>query len=441
MSSSVTSIKMKVNQAEQFKTAISAATDINPTTLYLTYGKVTSWANDAAPDTANSSIASDYEVWLNMIGGKKILGSDVIHVIPRYNWTANTKYYAYDHMSTDLYDKQFYIMTSDYNVYKCLANNSSSNSTVQPTAVNPTTVAQTSDGYIWKYMYTVSDSEQLRFTTAQYIPVKSIPTNDGSLQAQVQTNAVEGAIYSIILANTGSGYSNSSNMTIQISGDGQSATATANVNVSSGKVSTITMTNYGLGYTFANVSISGGGGSGAIGRAIITPFGGHGSDALYELGGSALMFNPSFKFNEGGKLPTTNDFRQIAIVKNPLVRDGSAQMDNTSFSQAYTLTTVGSGNYVQDEILYQGVSVASAIFSGRLLSWDSANGIARLINTLGAPTSQSLIGANTSTSRFVSNIVDKDVKEHSGYVLYLNNLTPITRSSDQIEDFKLIVKS
>ena len=441
MSSSVTSIKMKVNQAEQLKTAISAATDVNPMTLYLTYGKVTTWANDAAPDTANSSIASAYEVWLNMIGGKRILGSDVMHVIPRYNWTANTNYYAYDHMSTDLYDKQFYVMTSDYNVYKCLSNNFNSNSTVQPTAVNPTTVTQTSDGYIWKYMYSVSDSEQLRFTTAQYIPVKSIPTSDGSLQSQVQTNAVDGAIYSIILANTGSGYSNSSNMIIEISGDGQSATATANVNVSSGKVSTITMTNYGLGYTFANVSIAGGGGSGAIGRAIITPFGGHGSDALYELGGSALMFNPSFKFNEGGKMPSTNDFRQIAIVKDPLTRDGSAQMDNTAFFQAYTLTTVGSGDYVQDEILYQGVSVASAIFSGRLLSWDSANGIATLINTLGAPTSQSLIGANTSTSRFVSKIVDKDVKEHSGYILYLNNLTPITRSSDQIEDFKLIVKS
>ena len=39
-----------------------------------------------------------------MIGGKRILGGDVYHVIPRHDWKVNTIYTAYDHMNSTLYD-------------------------------------------------------------------------------------------------------------------------------------------------------------------------------------------------------------------------------------------------------------------------------------------------------------------------------------------------
>jgi hypothetical protein len=66
--------------------------------------------------------------------------------------------------------------------------------------------------------------------------------------------------------------------------------------------------------------------------------------------------------------------------------------------------------------------------------------VIEIINTKGTPTAQALNGVNSSTSRFVSLIVDKDLKDRSGQVLYINNIEAITRSSDQIEDFKIVVK-
>lgn len=435
--SSSTSIKMRINNAEQFLESVS---EPSFTTLYLSYGKVDAWANEASPDQANTSTASENEVWYNMIGGKRIYGNDMCLVAPRYDWTANTKYYAYDHMEANLYSKNFYVVTQDFNVYKCIANNYSANSTVEPTAVNPESVTQTADGYVWKYMFTIQDSDQIRFTTNDYIPIRKYTIDNGTLQWRVQEAAVEGGIYDIRVTDGGTGYTNVSNIIVSISGDGTSATATANINTISQTVTSISMTDYGENYTFANVSISGGGGSGANLRAIISPVGGHGADPVYEIGASKIMMNPTLRFTEEGVLPATNDFRQISIVKDAKVANGSNVYTEGAFRQSYVITTVGSGDYNQDEIVYQGASVSEAIFSGKLLSWDSTNGVAEIINTKGTPTAQALIGVGSSTSRFVSLIVDKDLKDRSGQILYINNIEAITRSSDQTEDFKIVVK-
>jgi hypothetical protein len=438
--SSATFIKFRVNNAEQFKESVS---EPKPNTnLYLTYGKIDAWANDSSPGVANSSVATEYEIWSNMIAGKKILGNDISHVIRRFNWTSDSKYIAYDHRNSNLYDgnTQFYVITSDYNVYKCLANNNGANSTAEPTAINTSTPTETSDGYIWKYMYTVSDSELLRFTTTNYMPVKTIPANEGSLQWNVQENATEGAIYSIFVANGGMRYTNTSNIVVLVSGDGSSATATATINATTQTVTAKTMTDYGHGDTFASLSSSAGAGTGAQGTAIISPPGGHGSNPIYELGGSNLMINPVIRGTEGDILPATNDIRQISILKDPLKRDGQNVSSNLIYMQALTLTTVGSGDYQQDEIVYQGPSVSSSVFSARVVSWDSANGIAVVINTVGTPTTQSLIGATTTTSRFVSNIVQNELKPYTGQILYINNLMPIVRSSDQAEDYRIVLK-
>ena len=436
---SATFINFRVNSAEQFKESVSEPTP--NTNLYLTYGKVYNWANEPTPNTAYASACTMYEIWSNMVGGKKILGNDICHVIPRFNWAANTKYIAYDHRNSNLYDgnTQFYIMTSDYNVYKCLANNNGANSTVEPSAINTSAPTQTSDGYVWKYMYTVTDSDLIRFTTSNYIPVKTLVGYDGTLQWDVQQNATEGAIYYIAISNSGSRYTNTSNIIVTVSGDGSSATATANINVTSQTVSSITMTDYGQSYTYATVTISGGGGTDAQGIAMISPIGGHGSNPIYELGGSTLMINPTVRGTESGKLPATNDIRQISLLKDPLKREEDAVSTNLVFLQATTLTTIGSDNYQEDEYVYQG-SLSSPSFSGRVVSWDSANGIVTVINTYGSPTSQALVGSTTTTSRFVSQIVSNDLRPYSGQILYVNNLTAITRATDQTEDYKLALK-
>ena len=152
------------------------------------------------------------------------------------------------------------------------------------------------------------------------------------------------------------------------------------------------------------------------------------------------MFNPKLATTEESYFPAINDYRQIALIESPKIRGTLNTATNTRFLQAYTITTLGSGEYENDEILYQGASLAAATFSARLLSWDSSNGVAVVINTSGTPSSQALIGSNTSTSRFVSAFVDKELKQSSGQILYVNNIEPITRSEDQIEDFKIVMK-
>ena len=436
MSSSTNFVGQKVFNAEQFKEHISTA---GMTKLYFAYGKTDAWANDSVPNTAVSTVASQYEVWYNMIGGKQVTTADIAHVIPRNDWTTSTIYYAYDDKNIES-NAKMYVLTSDWNVYKCIANNYGASSTVKPTAVNPDATTQTSDGYIWKYMYTVSDNEKLRFVTDNYIPVKTLTGDDGSRQWSVQEAAVDGGIHSILVTSSGSDYT--STPTVAITGDGSGATATATINTSSNTVNSIIVSATGQSYTYANVSITGGGGSGANARVIISPFGGHGSNPLYELGGKDLLVNPRLISSEDSVLPTTNDFRQVSLIRGPLIANSNTAFTNTAFLQAYTLitNTTGTGNYDENEIVYQGSSLAAASFSGRVVSWNATTATATTINNRGAPSAGSLIGANSATSRqFVSSNTGA-LSTHSGQVLYIDNIKPIIRSSDQTEDFKIIIK-
>jgi hypothetical protein len=442
MTTSATFNDLRVNNAEQFKNSVANTT--SGEILYLTFGKVYAWANDASPDTASASVATVYDVWNNMIGGKELFGGDFAHAIPRYDWTANTVYNAYDHLSDSLYNQQFYVLTNDYNVYKCIGNNYNNiQSTVKPTSVNPSTTTTTSDGYIWKYMYTLSSSDQIRYVTPSYIPVKTLKVNDGSLQWQVQNSAISGTIDSIFITNSGNNYTNVSNIIVTITGDGTSAAAIAKINNVSNTVNSILMTNRGSGYSYANVTITdlGFGSSNASARAIISPPGGHGSNPLYELGGKNILINGRFKYDENGTLPVTNDYRQIALIKDPILSNTSNVATVSVFSQVTSITTSGTGNYILDEFVYQGASFNTATFKGRVVSWSSATGKVTLINVQGTPTaSQTLIGQSSFTTRSVASVATPDMTKYSGRLLYVDNIKPITRASDQIEDFKIIMK-
>lgn len=441
MTTSTAFVDLRINNAEQLKESVSELTA--NTKMYLAFGKTDSWANESSPQIANSSTATVYEIWDNMIGGKRILGGDISHAIPRINWVANTIYTAYDHMNTNLYDgnTEFYVMTSNYSVYKCISNNRSSISTVEPTSQSFDTVSSTSDGYKWKYMYTLSDAEQLKFMTDNYISVKTLSEDDGSQQWQVQSLSTDGSIEHIEVVNSGSNYTNTSNIIINIQGDGNNAKATVTLNTSTNTVSSITITDTGSGYTHATATITGGGGSGAIVRPIISPPNGHGSDPLYELGGKNLILNIRLRYDEEGILPVTNDYRQVSIVKDPLNFATSNVSSVTAFLQATTLTTVGTGDYSEDEFVYQGANLSTATFKGRVVSWDPVTGKVYVINTEGTPiAAQPLSGQSSFTVRTISNILDGEMKKYSGNILFADNIKPVTRSTDQIENYKIVLR-
>ena len=106
-----------------------------------------------------------------------------------------------------LEDSLFYVMTSDYNVYKCISNNNNSPSTIPPigTQVLPTLMA---DGYIWKYMYNVPIALRTKFLTEDQMPILT------ALSRQFYSS---GEINNITIDNKGTGYTYAS---IAVSGDG-----------------------------------------------------------------------------------------------------------------------------------------------------------------------------------------------------------------------------
>lgn len=440
---SVFSSDLRVQNALNFADVISRQSNNR---VYFTYGKTIPWANDAAPDQANTSVAAFNEVWKNMVGAKLLTGNETRNVIPRYNWAANTVFKAYDDCRCSLQtytpNSNFYMVTSEWNVYKCLNNSSNSNSTIMPTQVYTDRAIEESDGYVWKFMYNIPAEDRIRFTTDAYIPVKTLAVNDGSLQWQVQSNAVPGAIESTIVTNSGNNYTNANSIIVVITGDGTGATATARVNTQSNTISSVIMTAKGAGYTYANVVITDTGtGTGANARAVLSPVGGHGSDPLRELGGFYLMINPRLQGTENGKFPTVNDFRQIALIQNPKDRSTANAAVNVAYSQFITATVdTAVTNYQQDELVYQGPSLASASFTAIVENWDYTNSQIRMINTTGTITSDVIVGVSSGTARFVQSYSDEELVPYTGNMLYIDNIPPISRAPDQIEDFKIVMQ-
>jgi hypothetical protein len=278
--------------------------------------------------------------------------------------------------------------------------------------------------------------------TPSYIPVRTLSEDNSSLQWEVQDNAIPGAIDAIKVVNGGSGYANANTILITITGDGSGANAFARINATSQTVSSIIITNPGTSYTYATVSISdSGGGANASARAMISPLGGHGSDPLTELGGSNLILNTRLRSTEGNKIPVSNQYRKIAIIQDPLESLSGNTAANVAYNQTLALTvSSGTSNFVEDEYVYQGASLATADFSGVIVEWDSSNNRMRLTNTMGTPTADVITGDTSSAVRVVESITEKELEPYSGKMLYLNYIEPIQRAVDQTEDFKFVLK-
>jgi len=163
--------------------------------------------SDANLTTPTDSLKStNLDVYDNMIFAKRITSSDVMHVIPKYLWAANTFYYKYDHTDGNLHSKKFYTVVDDsteYNVYKCIFNGSNSsvlvNSTSSPFG-KTTTSHSPGDGYIWKYMYSITKAQYEKFASINYIPVIANTT--------IQAAAIPGSIEMIDIVSGGKGYNN-----------------------------------------------------------------------------------------------------------------------------------------------------------------------------------------------------------------------------------------
>ena len=204
---------LSINNAKAFIAAVNAKdtrSKKNSVILYAVLGRTAEWPNEPTPESpADNEQHLQYEIHRRMIGGKRVDTGDISHVIPRYDWASGTVYNMYRDSDEDMYEKQWYVMTDEYNVYTCLFNNKGAASTVKPTGFS-TLPFTTSDGYTWKYVYTVSLGDANKFMTALHIPVKTIDTGDNSYESDrqlaVQNAAVNGAINIVETNTVGSGY-------------------------------------------------------------------------------------------------------------------------------------------------------------------------------------------------------------------------------------------
>ena len=134
---------------------------------------------------------------------------------------------------------------------------------------------------------------------------------------------------------------------ITVNGDGEGAVAYATVSSNSSVnnfISKVNMVNRGSNYTYATASVTGNTGglsNTATLKAIIPPVGGHGYDAAAELGARSVGVSISYNTSESGYITTENDYRKVAIIKDPLFKNVNITMD----------TEVGS--FSNTEVIYQ----------------------------------------------------------------------------------------
>ena len=463
--------KFRLNNAEQFYESFSEAN----TAYYLFVGRPQPWTtttpygggSDSAPPTPLDNVDDEFMYFRDMQAAKRIATSDIQYAIPRHTWTTGTvyDYYRGDYgaqwsstasdivktvnAGTNLWASTtlFYVISSLNNVYKCMWNNAGVASTTEPTGTSNSELT-TADGYVWKYMYTLTTAQVSDFLTADFMPV--------STDATVSAAAVDGAIRHYKIERGGSGYTNNTYTSVAINGDGASAVVT--VIVAGCVVPSVTSTAAGTGYTFATCDVDAISGIGtpstsAIVTPIIGPKGGHGFNAIDELGGFYVMTNTSIASTEGsGDFVVDQDFRRVGVVLNPNNYNGTPATAST-LSALKSMTFAASptpGTFVHDEIITGGTSDAK----GKVVHWDSTNRVLKYIQTqwTGVETAgadknkltafasgEVVTGAGAATGT-ISALTNPEVQYNSGTVIYVEDRSPITRATDQTENVKLIVE-
>ena len=164
---------------------------------YLFISQTLPWEDDNTPPTPIDCEQNLSTAYRNMLSMKNIPASSVSLVIPRNTWTSETVYAQYNN-TIDLFDPSspqiFYVVTSSLQVYKCLSNGGGVPSTVQPNGTS-TSVVTLSDGYQWKYMYTINSADVVSFVTTNWVPVTNPVNVIGNLNSVGVTPAAPSTFY------------------------------------------------------------------------------------------------------------------------------------------------------------------------------------------------------------------------------------------------------
>jgi hypothetical protein len=480
----------------------------NPTAVG--FGRTSTWNNEPPTPTDNYNYfnhASD-----TMIFGKKITSSNVRRLVRKINWVKGTRYEMYRHdysilnlspitSSARLYDSNFYVVNSDFKVYICIDNGSSGTnlkgnaSQDEPTFVDldPSRAGESGDGYIWKYLFTVSPADIIKFDATEYIVVP----NDWETSTDAQISAVrdngdseinENQIKKVYIEDGGFGYSNVGE--VDIIGDGSGARALVTLD-SNGTIVDVTVTTGGSGYTYGVIDLKSSTSNTPQRFAklipIIPPSKGHGYDIYTELGADRVLLYS--RFDDSTKdFPTDTKFSQVGVIKNPQYYNSSTIFSENQFSSLASLkiklspnpgtvpvgsiitqnvtggiaygyvssfdTETGVLKYYQDRSLYLnsttldetdyvGITTRSKVFpfesTSNPVSSSTFSGSIDVafsgITTNPSGTALINLGVN-----FTNGLASPEINKRTGKIIYLDNRALISRNLRQKEDVKIILE-
>ena len=353
MSAIITS-QFRLRNANNFISLVKkSAIDATAEKFFVFIGKSDAWSlnkddnSDTVPDQPKDTLVTARDAWQNMIALKKV--TECINLAPRHNWIAgDTSVVAWDDNMIDqegeIYQKKYYVMTDEFKVYKCIVAGSSG-TTSKPTHTSTEPFAG-ADGYLWKYMFTVSLSDGSKFLTNYYIPVKTVvepvansndgPLNDDDeikLDNQEANKTLAGKIYRYKVRNGGTGYTSAPTVTVYGNGTNATAVATLGSGLNAGRIVSVVPSQTTKTVTFTASS------------ELVTSSTNHGF-----LNGDEIVFN---SVPSASGLSTSRTYYVIFVSSNTFKlsqtynRDtGASAVINITADGSGTFTTVGSGaNY------------------------------------------------------------------------------------------------
>lgn len=284
MATSLLKFSLKTNIVKSIISEIVS----NISHYYYVYCHPGSWTDETRQEQVSDSFEYETNTRNEAIFYKQIDANDVCAVIPRINWAAGYVFDMYDEYSSDkpafsgatsLENAEFYCLTDDYNVYKCLFNNNNGPSSARPTGTS-TEAITLDDGYIWKYMYTIPLSVRNKFLTSTTMPVVTALSNQFYSKGSIVSFTIENpgkkypiTSYKVIgfrIIDGGSGYTSTPSIVISNPDQSEGVPATVGtVTITAGQISQVTVNAQGSGYSYPpTIAISGGG---AIRGATLEP--------------------------------------------------------------------------------------------------------------------------------------------------------------------------
>ena len=443
-------------QRELAKHLFNDIDDSANTRYYIGVGKSEQW-NDS--DIATTPASTDREERNFRAGMQAIkLVTDYSLVVPRTNWVVGRIYTPYnDNAATSVTD--YYVLTDENQVYLCLKQAKNALGVAQVSTVKPTGTSSsalvTADGYVWKFLYSINTAQANKFLSSAWMPIKYVDSaGAGDVatdieQYGIQNAAVAGQINNITLISGGTGYTSAPTVTIK--GDGSAAQARATV--SGGSVVKVEIVDSassflsGNGYTKASVTFSGGGGTGASARPNLSPRLGFGADPRDDLRARAIMTDIQPSGNEGGEWLIDNDFRQIGLLKNPLLFDSADRYTGTSLNMLYALKLQGgaaaTSGFTVGATLTGLTSGSNAIIDkldSDLIYYHQNETTGFGTWTVGEGVEDDASGTGTLVTDSASYILEPVADPFTGKLLYIENRAAVVRASSQTEDIKIVLQ-